>query len=61
MDDLAEKLNGEVTIANKGYVSKEFTKEMKKRGVIFIAIKRGKYDKNEAECYSLNLERKSKS
>ena len=30
-DDFAEKLDGEVIIADKGYVSKEFAEEMEKR------------------------------
>ena len=35
-----EKLDGEVIIADKGYVSRKFAEEMKKRGVVFIVIKR---------------------
>ena len=31
-DDFAERLKGEVVIADKEYVSKEFAEEMRKRG-----------------------------
>jgi len=33
-------MKGEIVIADKGYISKEFTKEMEKGGVKFIAVKR---------------------
>ena len=31
---------GEIIIRDKGYISKESSKEMKKRGVLFVAVKR---------------------
>lgn len=39
-DDFAERLKGEVVIADKGYVSKKFAEEMEVREVKFVAVKR---------------------
>ena len=47
-DDFAERLKGEVVIADKGYVSKDF-QEMKKRNVVFIAVKRENMVKSNEE------------
>ena len=40
IEDFAKRLKGETLIGDKGYISKEFSKKMKKRGITFIAVKR---------------------
>ena len=49
-DDFAERLKGETVIADKGYVSKEFAEEMRKRDVDFIAVKRKNMIKSDEEA-----------
>ncbi|MBW9222234.1 transposase [Methanothermococcus sp. SCGC AD-155-C09] len=49
IEDFAKRLKGETVIGDKGYVSKEFSKKMKKRGVTFIAIKRKNMIKSDKE------------
>jgi len=48
-DDFAERLKGETVIADKGYISKDFAEEMRKRDVDFIAVKRENMVKSEEE------------
>lgn len=40
IDNFSKRLKGKIVIADKGYVSKDFTEEMEKRGTKFIPIKR---------------------
>ncbi len=38
IDDFTEKLDNNLIIGDKGYVSKEFTEKLMKIGIIFITI-----------------------
>ena len=49
-EDFAERLKGEKVIADKGYVSKDFAEEMRKRDVDFIAVKRKNMIKSDEEA-----------
>jgi len=40
VEDFSERLKGKMVIADKGYVSKVFAKEMECKKVRFVAIKR---------------------
>ncbi len=46
-------MKSEIVVADKGYISKEFSEEMENRSVVFIAVKRKSMIKNneEAEYY----------
>ena len=63
-EDFAERLKGETVIADKGYISKDFAEEMRKRGVVFIAVKRENMIKSdeEAEYYiPLQIEKEDRN
>ena len=50
IEDFTKKLKGEDVIGNKRYVSKEFSKkQMKKRDVLFVAVKRENMVKSDKE------------
>ena len=49
IEDFAKRLKGETVIGDKGYVSKEFSEKMKKKGVTFIPIKRKNMIKSNEE------------
>jgi len=48
-DDFAERLGGDVVIADKGYVSKDFAEEMEVRVVKFVVVKRENIIKSEED------------